>query len=85
MATTSNITSIEAGMTWADGKRRIAEGGFLGAESILKQIADGHSKRRVGFISSGPPARGHSEIQNGKGENIDEITTEYLVLSLKRT
>ena len=30
-----HITPIEAGLTWAVGKRRRAEGGFLGAEVIL--------------------------------------------------
>ena len=62
-----HITPIEAGLTWAVGKRRRAEGGFLGTEVILKQIVDGPPKRRVGVISSGPPARSHSEIQNEKG------------------
>ncbi|KMT19779.1 hypothetical protein BVRB_1g008350 [Beta vulgaris subsp. vulgaris] len=71
-------------MTWAVGKRRRGEGGFLGAESILKQIADGPSRRRVGFISSGPPARGHSEIHNEKGENIGEITTGRFSTYLKK-
>ncbi|KMT08422.1 hypothetical protein BVRB_6g140980 [Beta vulgaris subsp. vulgaris] len=79
-----HITPIEAGMTWAVGKRRRAKGGFLGAESILKQIVDGPSKRHVGFISSGPPARGHSEIQNEKGENIGEITTRGFSPFLKK-
>ncbi|KMT09774.1 hypothetical protein BVRB_6g127540 [Beta vulgaris subsp. vulgaris] len=79
-----HITPIEAGLTWAVGKRRRAEGGFLGAEAILKQIADGPSRRRVGFISSGPPARGHSEIQNEKGENIGEITSGGFSPCLKK-
>ncbi|XP_021769274.1 aminomethyltransferase, mitochondrial [Chenopodium quinoa] len=79
-----HITPVEAGLTWAIGKRRRAEGNFLGAEVILKQIADGPSIRRVGFISSGPPARGHSEIQNEKGENIGEITSGGFSPCLKK-
>ncbi|CAO2823645.1 unnamed protein product [Amaranthus hypochondriacus] len=79
-----HITPIEAGLTWAVGKRRRAEGGFLGAEVILKQIADGPPKRRVGFVSSGPPARSHSEIQNEKGENIGEITSGGFSPCLKK-
>ncbi|KAL2931392.1 Aminomethyltransferase mitochondrial [Bienertia sinuspersici] len=78
-----HISPVEAGLTWAVGKRRRAEG-FLGAEVILKQIADGPSKRRVGFISTGPPARGHSEIQNEKGENIGEITSGGFSPCLKK-
>ena len=79
-----HITPIEAGLTWAVGKRRREEGGFLGAEVILKQIADGPPKRRVGFISSGPPARSHCEIQNEKGENIGEITSGGFSPCLKK-
>jgi len=79
-----HITPVEAGLTWAIGKRRRAEGGFLGAEVILKQIADGPPKRRVGFISSGPPARSHSEIKNEKGESIGEITSGGFSPCLKK-
>ena len=48
-----HITPVEAGLTWAIGKRRRAEGGFLGADVILKQLQDGPTIRRVGFFSSG--------------------------------
>jgi hypothetical protein len=41
------------------GKRRKEEGGFPGADIILKQIKDKPKQRRVGFTSSGPPARGN--------------------------
>lgn len=79
-----HITPVEAGLTWAIGKRRRAEGGFLGAEVILKQIADGPTIRRVGLFSPGPPARGHSEIQNEKGENIGEVTSGGFSPCLKK-
>lgn len=79
-----HITPVEAGLTWAIGKRRRAEGGFLGAEVILKQIADGPKIRRVGFISSGPPARSHSEIKNDSGENIGEVTSGGFSPCLKK-
>ncbi|XP_047320870.1 aminomethyltransferase, mitochondrial [Impatiens glandulifera] len=79
-----HTTPVEAGLTWAIGKRRRAEGGFLGADVILKQIEDGPLVRRVGFISSGPPARSHSEIQNAKGENIGEITSGGFSPCLKK-
>ena len=70
-----HITPIEAGLTWAIGKRRRAEGGFLGADVILKQLEEGPKIRRVGFFSSGPPPRSHSEIQDEGGNNIGEITS----------
>lgn len=79
-----HITPIEAGLTWAIGKRRRAEGGFLGAEAILKQLADGPSIRRVGFTSTGPPPRSHSEIQDEKGNDIGEITSGGFSPCLKK-
>ncbi|KAI7746802.1 hypothetical protein M8C21_007709 [Ambrosia artemisiifolia] len=79
-----HITPVEAGLTWAIGKRRRAEGGFLGADVILKQIADGPAIRRVGLFSTGPPARSHSEIQNENGENIGEVTSGGFSPCLKK-
>ncbi|KAF3454046.1 hypothetical protein FNV43_RR04493 [Rhamnella rubrinervis] len=79
-----HTTPVEAGLTWAIGKRRRAEGGFLGAEVILKQLADGPSIRRVGFFSSGPPPRSHSEIQDEKGANIGEVTSGGFSPCLKK-
>lgn len=79
-----HVTPVEAGLTWAIGKRRRAEGGFLGAEVILKQLEEGPSVRRVGFFSSGPPARGHSEIQDDKGNKIGEITSGGFSPCLKK-
>ncbi|KAL6573835.1 hypothetical protein OROHE_001377 [Orobanche hederae] len=78
------ITPVEAGLTWAVGKRRRAEGGFLGADIILKQIAEGPSIRRVGLFSAGPPARGHSEIQDENGQNIGEVTSGGFSPCLKK-
>ncbi|KAG8490598.1 hypothetical protein CXB51_013745 [Gossypium anomalum] len=79
-----HISPVEAGLTWAIGKRRRAEGGFLGAEVILKQLAEGPSIRRVGFSSTGPPPRSHSEIQDEKGNNIGEITSGGFSPCLKK-
>ncbi|KAH0451362.1 hypothetical protein IEQ34_018661 [Dendrobium chrysotoxum] len=70
-----HITPVEAGLSWAIGKRRRAEGGFLGADVILKQLEEGPSIRRVGFFSSGPPPRSHSEILSSNGEKLGEITS----------
>ena len=79
-----HVSPVEAGLTWAIGKRRRAEGGFLGAEKILKQLAEGPPVRRVGFISSGPPARSHSKVQDDKGNSIGEITSGGFSPCLKK-
>ncbi|KAJ6893077.1 aminomethyltransferase [Populus alba x Populus x berolinensis] len=79
-----HITPVEAGLNWAIGKRRKAEGGFLGAEVILKQLAEGPKIRLVGFSSTGPPPRSHSEIQDEKGTGIGEITSGGFSPCLKK-
>jgi hypothetical protein len=41
----------------SSGKERKEKGGFIGAEPVLKQLKDGPSRRRVGLIIEGAPAR----------------------------
>ncbi|KAI0495205.1 hypothetical protein KFK09_025355 [Dendrobium nobile] len=79
-----HTTPVEAGLSWAIGKRRRAEGGFLGADVILKQLEEGPSIRRVGFFSSGPPPRSHSEILSSNGEKLGEITSGGFSPCLKK-
>lgn len=61
-----NIGPIEAGLGWTIAKRRREEGGFLGAETILAQLKDPSlvKRKRVGFLVSGPPARGTLSLNN---------------------
>ncbi len=69
-------TPIEANLAWTIGKRRRAEGGFLGAEVILKQLAEGTARLKVGIKPDGrAPAREHTEIQDMEGRAIGEITS----------
>jgi aminomethyltransferase len=69
-------TPIEANLAFAIGKRRREEGGFPGAEKILKQLADGPSRLRVGIVPEGrAPAREGAEIVNGDGKVIGKITS----------
>ncbi|MCV2889124.1 glycine cleavage system aminomethyltransferase GcvT [Ruegeria aquimaris] len=72
-----NATSpIEASLLWAIQKRRREEGGFPGAERILKEIAEGAPRKLVGIKPEGrAPARQHVEIQSLDGETIGEITS----------
>ncbi|KAJ3698594.1 hypothetical protein LUZ61_002299 [Rhynchospora tenuis] len=79
-----HITPVEAGLSWAIGKRRRAEGGFLGAQVILKQLEEGPKIRRVGFFSQGPPPRSHSEITDASGEKIGEVTSGGFSPCLKK-
>ena len=69
-------TPVEAGLSWVIGKRRREEGGFPGADKILRQLKDGASKKRVGIQPLGKaPARAHTEIQDTNGNKIGEITS----------
>jgi len=69
-------TPIEAGLAWTIGKRRRAEGGFPGAETILRQLREGASRRRVGIRpEERAPARAHTEIRDETGRRIGEVTS----------
>ncbi len=47
------ITPVAADLTFAMQKRRRTEGGFLGADIILKQLAEGAPNKRVGLSVEG--------------------------------
>jgi len=71
----ATTTPVEATLAWTIPKTRRASGGFPGAEMILKQLKEGAKKKRVGFLSKGPPARGHTSILDQEGNKVGEITS----------
>ena len=72
-------TPVEAGLSWIVHKDRRASGGFHGDGTILRQlrpVADGGSaptRRRVGLIIEGAPAREGAEIINPAAPNSAEV------------
>jgi aminomethyltransferase len=69
-------TPIEAGLAWTIGKRRRAEGGFPSAELILRQLADGPQRRRVGIRPDGrAPAREGATILDSDSREIGRVTS----------
>ncbi|MEQ8602425.1 MAG: glycine cleavage system aminomethyltransferase GcvT [Marivibrio sp.] len=69
-------TPVEAGLAWSIGKRRRAEGGFPGAETVQRQLAEGPARKRVGIRPDGrAPAREGVEIQSESGERLGEVTS----------
>lgn len=70
-----NITPVEATLVWTIGKRRRAAADFPGADIVLKQIKEKPTKKRVGIISEGAPARQHAVIANQEGEVVGEVTS----------
>jgi aminomethyltransferase len=66
---------VEAGLTFAISKRRRTEGGFPGADRILKELADGTKRLRVGIRPSGrAPVREGAEVIGPDGK-VDGIIT----------
>ncbi|MGE0120768.1 MAG: glycine cleavage system aminomethyltransferase GcvT [Dongiaceae bacterium] len=72
----AGTTPVEAALTWSIGKRRRGEGGFIGADVILKQLKEGAPRRLVGIRPEGrAPARAHAEIRDAGGRRIGEVTS----------
>ena len=71
-----STTPVEAGLAFSIGKRRRAEGGFPGAEPILRQLADGPPRRLVGLKPEGrAPAREGTAIQLPDGMPLGSVTS----------
>jgi aminomethyltransferase len=74
-------TPVEGGLSWIIHKDRRATGGFHGDETILSQLRpkkDGGSpptRRRVGLIVEGAPAREGAEIAEVGGDVVGKITS----------
>jgi aminomethyltransferase len=67
---------VEADLVWSIGKKRRSEGGFMGAERIVREIAQGPKRRRVGIRPEGrAPAREGSGIINELGRAIGIVTS----------
>ncbi|KAJ2757640.1 hypothetical protein IWQ57_007039 [Coemansia nantahalensis] len=72
----ATTTPVEAGLVWTIGKRRRREGGFIGADTILGQIASkGGLRRRVGLVVEGAPARAGAKVLAPDGEEVGVVTS----------
>ena len=82
----TTTTPVEAGLGWAMQKVRRADGaragGFPGAIKILAQLAGGVSaatRKRVGLMAlERIPVREHTELQDGAGQRVGEVTSGLL-------
>ena len=67
---------IEAQLQWSIAKRRRADGGFIGAHRVQRELLGGVSKKRVGIKPEGrAPARDGTEVQDESGRKIGVITS----------
>lgn len=79
------ITPVEAGLSWTIAKSRRERRDFPGAETIMDQLNNKPAKRRVGLISTGPPAREGTVIFDEAGmTKIGMVTSGIPSPSLKK-
>jgi aminomethyltransferase len=70
------ISPVEADLVWSIQKRRRAEGGFIGAARVQKELADGTARKRVGIKPQGrAPARDGTVITDAAGREIGKVTS----------
>jgi aminomethyltransferase len=80
-----NTTPVMAGLQFAIGKRRRAEGGFPGAMRILAELENGPLQKRVGFDLDGrQPVREGARVLDDEGNEVGRITSGGFSPSLQR-
>ncbi|NRA30805.1 MAG: glycine cleavage system aminomethyltransferase GcvT [Parvularculaceae bacterium] len=73
---TPATSPVEANLIFALGKRRRSEGGFLGADRVLSELAEGTKTLRVGIKPQGrAPAREGVEVKTADGTKIGQVTS----------
>ncbi|MGQ2981048.1 MAG: glycine cleavage system aminomethyltransferase GcvT [Polaromonas sp.] len=80
-----STTPVEAGLNWAIQKVRRTggerAGGFPGADKVLAQLETPATlaRKRVGLVAlERVPVREHTELHNGEGRRIGEVTSGLL-------
>ena len=72
----ASTSPVEGALTFALSKSRKEAADFNGAETILKQLADGPARVRIGLhVKEGAPAREGAEIADMDGNLIGKITS----------
>jgi aminomethyltransferase len=81
---TPETDPVEAGLTFAINKRRRTEGGFPGAERILKALAEGPARKRVGLALEGRMAAREGAAVMLGDEQVGDVTSGGFSPSLER-
>ncbi len=67
---------VEAGLSWTIARNRRQAGDFPGAATILRQLADGPTRKRVGIRPDGrAPAREGTQILDPAGNPVGRVTS----------
>ncbi len=70
------VSPVEAGLAFSIGKRRRAEGGFPGADRVLRELSEGPKRIRVGLKLEGrSAARHHMRVLDSAGNPVGEVTS----------
>ena len=79
-----DTSPIEAGLNFAINKRRRSAGGFLGADRVLRELADGAQRKWVGLTLDGrQAAREGAEVLAGD-QKVGVLTSGGFSPSLER-
>ncbi len=80
-----STTPVEANLAWSIGKRRREQGGFKGAETIRRQLADPPARLRVALLPADrTPARDGTPILDAGGAVVGTVTSGGFSPSLDR-
>ena len=75
------VSPVEAGLNWVIGKDRRTPGDpratFLGNERVLRELKEGVTRKRIGMIVDGSPARGTCLSWPGLWRITDYLTLPY--------
>jgi aminomethyltransferase len=72
----ATTTPVLAGLGFAIGKRRRAEGGFAGSLRIMAELDNGAAQKRVGLDVEGrQPVREGALILDGEGNEVGRVTS----------
>jgi aminomethyltransferase len=72
----TGTTPIEAGLAFAVSKVRRAGGGFAGWHRIMKELADGPIRKRVGLAVEGrQPVREGAAVVDSEGNEVGKVTS----------
>lgn len=81
---TPDYEPVEAGLGFGINKRRRAEGGFPGADRVLKVLAEGPARKRVGLLLEGRMAAREGAVVLAEGREVGHVTSGGFSPSLER-
>ena len=79
-----DMSPIEAGLNFAINKRRRSEGGFLGADRVLRELAEGAPRKWVGLTLEGRQAAREGAEVFADGEKVGVVTSGGFSPSLEQ-